>query len=225
MRILVATLLLVLSAGTVAGSWARAPEEWVCGCRSGTKLASDSLSGGSSYAEVAGSFINATAGTLNGISVTGGPFGSTSPGVDYWSLTIWDNNGPCTVGSGLFYHTYLAPTSQVSAGTDPVDGFPLFTYTFDLTVNPNSGFNFAANHLYWCTVVLATTTSSPDWGVKLVSSPAPPCAAQFRSVSWGYPSWVPESTVLDIKGVDMQFELAPVATQETTWGRVRSLYR
>ncbi len=220
MRILFPILALLISTVSVEGSRAQSHEEWVCGCRSGTKIASDSLgSHGIPGALTVQSFTNTTAGTLTSVSVTGGPFGSTSPGVDRWVVIFYDNNGPCAVGPKMQEDRYLQPTTQVSAGTDAVDGFPLFTYTFP------TNFSYAANHLYWCSVLLVTTTTTPDWGVQLVSTPVPPCAAQFMSPYWGYPSWVAESAVTDIMGVNMQFEFVPVATKPTTWGAVRGLYR
>ncbi len=126
MRILFSILALVVSTVSVEGPRAQSHEEWVCGCRSGTKIASDSLSDGFTGAQTAQSFTNAVAGTLTGVSVTGGPFGSTSPGVRHWTVIIYDSAGTCAVGSELQQTYFLQPTNQVSAGTDPVDGFPLF---------------------------------------------------------------------------------------------------
>jgi hypothetical protein len=219
MRILFAILALVICAVPGSSSRAQSHEEWVCGCRSGTKIASDSLSDGFTGAQTVQSFTNAAAGTMNGVTVTGGPFGSTSPSVRHWTLIIYDSAGTCAVGSELQQTYFLQPTSQVSAGTDPVDGFPLFTYTFA------TNFAYAANQVYWCCVLLTTTTTAPDWGVQLVSTPVPPCAAQFKGSHWGYPSWVAESAVTEIMGVNMQFEFSPVAAKPTTWGAIRSLYR
>ncbi len=135
-----------------------------------------------------------------------------------WNLRYYDDGGCVplnTVSEGL--GAYANENFVYCQG-----GFyPIFRYTADVCCA------VLANTLYWFGAQAADHAFPPQVG-RVASAGVVGCDSVFKSAYFSYPDWTPG---IDVFGVafdaSQEFELGicGIATQKTTWGAVKGLYR
>ena len=140
--------------------------------------------------------------------------GYAGPAVNYVVVRIYDDGGCVPMNT-------LAEV-QLNAGdfTETVfEAEPLFEY--EALVD----FPVAAN-LYWFGVQ-GEHAFPPQWG-RLAAQTIQVCDSVFKSAYFAYPDWVPAYTVFGADydaSQEMEDDCEPVATETSSWGAIKSLYR
>jgi hypothetical protein len=119
------------------------------------------------------------------------------------------------------YATFLGLTPERTL-VESVFGQQIWIYDQDIS------FDVPGHTTIWLVVQAADHPFSPQWG-RLEAFESMGCPAHIRSVFFGYPDWTPIRDGVDPEYQDASLELSgtvlPVATQPSSWGRVRGLYR
>jgi hypothetical protein len=198
---------------------------------SGNKVSSERIPTLDLESEVADDFI--ATGPITGVSVFGGSwswlFGSDPDAPATFNVVFYDDGG-CIPNSPVGIYIGLTNTEpRISYRLDPLDGFPI--YKVSLTVNQAA----TPGDYLWFSIQGGDHPFGPNqvqWGVEL-TTPNTLCSPVFRSAYFGFPYWVP---VMDVRGwfdarrdsydVNQQVTYGePVATERTTWGAVKALYK
>ena len=128
-----------------------------------------------------------------------------------WNLRIYDDGG-CVPGA------VLAEWLNVPSNQTPVDTYYVWNY----------GITFAAlgSTLYWFGAQAADHAFPPQCG-RLATLLITQCDSVFKSVYFGYPDWTPAGDVFGYGyEASQEFECGgAVATDPTTWGAIKGLYR
>jgi hypothetical protein len=153
--------------------------------------------------------------------------------VKWWGITFQPPHIPVPPYRIRFYGPGLPPQ-------DP----PVCNYVVTPLQNEVAGFPGALSYEYcaelpepcvmagggWISIqalYCRTTTGFGQWFWAMHTAPIQGNEGMFRSVYFGYPNWVPNSLVFG-EPYDHDFELYtiyPTATESSSWGTVKQLYR
>ncbi len=173
--------------------------------------------------EVANDFV--PTGNISHVTFWGGYYnnstpcssGITTPG---FNLKFYSDGG-CVPSSTTPDVAWIVATTfgETSVGCQS-GAYPMFKWDIDVTVNATSG------NLYWFGGQVLDHAFPPQGG-RLAAATVTGCDSVFRSVYFGYPDWTPG---IDVFGVafDASQEFTcggVVATQPSTWGQIKGLYR
>jgi hypothetical protein len=183
--------------------------------RSGNKLSSEVINN-VVHTEVASDFVSPIGPPVNMVTVYGGPWGGNWTPTSF-NIRFYDDGG-CVPVSLIYEH--LGETgSSTFDHTDPGDTFSI--YKIEIPVN----FAAAAGSLFWVSVQAANHPGPEQWGIELTNV-VQSCEDVFKGAYFGFPNWVPQSAVPEIRDARIEVSYGePVAVQSTTWGRVRGLFR
>jgi hypothetical protein len=172
-----------------------------------TELANDFVpTGDISHGDWWGGFWNNTTPCQSGI---------TTPG---FNLRVYEDGG-CVPGSVLVdaaITTFTEESVGCQAGV-----YPMFKWGADLSAQLTGG------NLYWFGAQMRDHAFPPQGG-RLASAGVVGCDTVFKSAYFAYPDWTP---AIDVFGVafDCSQEFpcccGDVATQPSTWGRIKAVYR
>jgi hypothetical protein len=100
------------------------------------------------------------------------------------------------------------------------DLYPLFRYEAEVNFSAAGGMG------YWFGAQLAANEGPSVWG-RLAASTITGCESAFGVNQLQYWDWMPLSDVFGFAlDASQEFECdAPVAVQQSSWGRIRALYR
>jgi len=115
--------------------------------------------------------------------------------------------------------TFVGLGTQTFIGYDGF-GYPTYKHELDLS------FDVLGNNIYWLGLQAADHPFPPQWG-RQGASVVTNCDTLFKSAYFGYPDWV---TAGDLVGAPydaaQEFECGPpTATENTSWGAIKGLYR
>jgi hypothetical protein len=160
-----------------------------------------------------------------------------------WWGEYWENTTPCEAGivpPGFYlrvYHDFDCLPDEGEHG-DPYaeyfaegpageafvacreDQFPIYSYEWDVEIPISAGVR------YWMSIQMADHGFPPQWG-RLTTETTTGCVSAFGG-GWLEPPWW--MTVTDVVGFPVDFSQefecdTPVAVQQSSWGRIRALYR
>jgi hypothetical protein len=156
-----------------------------------------------------------------------------------WWGGFWNNTTPCVSGittpgfnlrvyedAGCVPGTVIADFATTSFTEESVGcqagAYPMFKWGADVC------FEVIGDNLYWFSAQMIDHAFPPQAG-RLASAGVVGCDTVFKSVYFAYPDWTP---AIDVFGVafdcSQEFTCAStciVATQPSTWGQIKGLYR
>jgi len=185
------------------------------------KISSEIIGAFGLETELVNDFMLAADATVTGTIGYGGYYNwiQGDPDITAINWKFYDDGGCVPIN---LLDTFVGLGTRTYIGMD-IYGWP--TYKYDNT----GGVSFAAqaNNLYWLGVQAADHAFPPQWGGQGTGGIVTNCDTLFKSVYFGYPNWTPAG---DLVGApfDLAFELIcgqPTATESTTWGAIKSLYR
>lgn len=99
------------------------------------------------------------------------------------------------------------------------DQYSQYVYEYCLEVPLPAG-------LYWFSAQMADHEFPPQWG-RLGADMTQICDSAFRSEYFAYPEWVPYPSIPVLYDASQMFEdeCEATATEKTTWGAAKGLYR
>jgi hypothetical protein len=137
-----------------------------------------------------------------------------------FNLRFYNDDGSCFPEDPPFLEFLLPGDVCCEQYFDGGDHYSQFEYELCLAQDFSAG-------PFWFSAQMADHEFPPEWG-RLGADMIRLCGGAFRSEYFSYPEWVrgPDVFGCECEGSQMfEDECVPTATETTSWGRVRLLYR
>lgn len=231
------TLALALSLGLIAGAAVAAPvpyspsvagHNYVPGGRdvlwsepadlNAAKISSEIIAAFGLESELANDFVLGAAATITKVIGYGGYYNwvQGDPAITSLNWKFYTDGGG--VPDALI-NTFTGFSGETFIG---YDGFGYPTYKYELSISQSVN----DNEIYWLGIQAADHPFPPQWG-RQGAGAVTNFDTVFKSAFFGYPNWTPAG---DLVGApyDAAQELeggGAVATESTSWGSIKGLYR